>query len=130
MKLWMSEKFWLFVLEKDCSQENELGIMLGNWWILWFVVSVFVLNQGMYLLLAVFDYRAVSSTSIYGLNAKHGCCELKWKKQGAVPYSTDWENEVSKMFISLGNWIKLESTTQNQSQGMYSTWGINYKKFV
>ena len=34
----------------------------------------------------------------------HSGHELKWKKQGAVNYSTDRENEGSKMFItSLGS---------------------------
>ena len=44
------------------------------------------------------------SNSIYGPSAKHKGHELKWEKQGAVTYSTDRENKVSKMFIiSLGN---------------------------
>ena len=39
-----------------------------------------------------------------------------WKKQGAATCSTGQENVVNKMFIlSLGNWIKLESTPQSQA---------------
>ena len=37
-----------------------------------------------YLLLTMFDCRAVSATSIYGLSAKHEGRELKWKKQGTI----------------------------------------------
>ena len=47
--------------------------------------------------------------------AKHEVHELKWKKQGAVSYSTDQENEVSKMFIiPLGHWIELANTPRSQ----------------
>ena len=38
------------------------------------------------------------------------------KKQGAITYSTEQENKVSKTFIiSLGNWIEQESTPQSQA---------------
>ena len=46
----------------------------------------------------------IFSTSVYDLSAKHKRYELKWKKQGAVTYSKDQENKVTKMFLtSLGN---------------------------
>ena len=44
------------------------------------------------------------SISIHGSSAKHEGYELKRNKQGAVTYSTDRENEVSKTLIMcLGN---------------------------
>ena len=64
---------------------------------------------------------------------------MNWsgKKQGVVTYSTERENEVSKIFIiSLGNWIELESTPRsqavrtleygplNQPISLLSTWDI------
>ena len=46
----------------------------------------------------------VFSTTIFGPDGKHENHELRWKKQDAVTYRTDRENEVSKMFIiSLGS---------------------------
>ena len=48
----------------------------------------------------------VGYSGSYGLRFFHFnlCDELKWKNRGAVTYSTDRENEVSKMFnISFGN---------------------------
>lgn len=41
---------------------------------------------------------AFHMTSIYGPNAKHEGHEFRWKKRGALTYSTDRENVVRKMF--------------------------------
>lgn len=42
--------------------------------------------------------------------------ELKWRKQDTLPYRTDRDNEVSKMFIiSTENWIELDSKPQSQA---------------
>ena len=51
-----------------------------------------------------------------GLCVKHEGHGLKWKKQSAITYGKDWENEDRKMFIiSLGNWTELESRPQSQA---------------
>ena len=41
----------------------------------------------------------VFSSSIYGPSAKRASHKSKGKKRGSVTYSTDRENEVSKIFI-------------------------------
>ena len=57
-----------------------------------------------YLLLSKFEVRIVSygpsfSPSIYGLSAKRAGHKSQGKTRGSVTYSTDHENEVSKIFI-------------------------------
>ena len=52
-----------------------------------------------YIPLTEFEGRAVSYgprfvTSIHDLSAQHKGHEMKWKKQSAVTYSTDRENQV------------------------------------
>ena len=65
---------------------------------------ILVVSQKIYLLLSEFEGRTVSYgpsffSSIYGPSAKRAGHESKWKKRGSVTYSTDRENEVSKIFI-------------------------------
>ena len=57
----------------------------------------------------------VFSTSIFGPDGKREDHELRWKKQDAVTYRTDRENEVSEIFIISLGWIELESTPQSQA---------------
>ena len=62
--------------------------------------------QNTYLLLTEFEGRTVSygpsfSSSIYGPSAKRAGHKSKGKKRGSVTYSTDREDEVSKIFINL-----------------------------
>ena len=54
-----------------------------------------------YLLLTKFEGRTdrVVSSSIYGPSAKRAGHKSKGKKRGSVTYSTNRENEVSKIFI-------------------------------
>ena len=56
-----------------------------------------------YLLLTEFEGHTLSygvfSPSTYGPSAKHAGHKSKGKKRGSVTYSTDRENEVSKIFI-------------------------------
>ena len=57
-----------------------------------------------YLLLTEFEGRTVSygpsfSPSIYGPSAERAGHKSKGKQRGSVTYSTDRENEVSKIFI-------------------------------
>ena len=36
--------------------------------------------------------------------------------QGTLTYSIDWENKISKMFMtSLGNWTEVESLSESQA---------------
>ena len=81
--------------------------MLEQWTV---TLSVhFPLLGDEYLSLNVLEGRAVSYGSrFFHFNLGPECeargHELKWKKQCAVTYSANRENEVSKMFIiSLGN---------------------------
>ena len=56
-----------------------------------------------YLLLTEFEGHTVTnqvfSSSIYGPSANRAGHKSKGKKQASLTYSTDWENEVSKIFI-------------------------------
>ena len=61
--------------------------------------------KNIYLLLTGFEGRTVSyadrvfSSPIYGPSAKRAGHKSKGKNRGSVTYSTDRENEVSKIFI-------------------------------
>ena len=68
------------------------------------VAAIFVTHNFKYLLLTEFEGRTVSygpsfSSSIYGPSAKRAGHKSKGEKRGSVTYSTDRENEVSKIFI-------------------------------
>ena len=58
-------------------------------------------NSNKYLLLTEFEGRTVSygPSFFYGPSAKRAGHKSKGKKRGSVTYSTDRENEVSKIFI-------------------------------
>ena len=60
---------------------------------------------------------SVFDTSIYGPSGKHEGHELKWKKQDAVTFSEDRENEVDMrcLLYLLEIEFQLESTPRSQA---------------
>ena len=81
------------ILEPGCPHRESIDFKL-------FILSLVY----QYLLLTEFEGRTVSygpsfSPSIYTPNAKRADHKSKGEKRGSVTYSTDRENEISKIFI-------------------------------
>ena len=71
----------------------------------------------------------VFDTSIYGPRGKHEGHELKWKKQDAVTFSEDRENEVDMrcLLYLLENEFELEITPRSQGARTLEYGPLNQK---
>ena len=90
----------------------------------------FTLPYNKYLLLTEFEGHTVSygpsfSYLIYGPSAKRVGHKLKGKKRGSVTYSTERENEVSKIFI-----LSLVCVWGAQEQFLFTRNGFKFLTYL